>query len=73
VLYPFLPAGEIGESLLGSLAALFGGFAAFEFTLDRVGWFGEEVVWLGPSDPAPFAALTSLAFAASRRPPPRSS
>ncbi|HEY6790603.1 MAG TPA: 2'-5' RNA ligase family protein [Trebonia sp.] len=31
--------------------------------MDRVGWFGAEVVWLGPCDPAPFSALTSAAFA----------
>src|SRR5215831_9843437 len=41
VLYPFLPPAGIGESLLASLGRLFAGFAAFEFTLDRVGWFGE--------------------------------
>ena len=44
VLYPFLPPAEISEPLLASLGRLFAGFAAFEFTLDRVGWFGGEVV-----------------------------
>ena len=64
VLYPFLPPAGISEPLLTSLGRLFAGFAAFEFTLDRVGWFGEEVVWLGPRDPAPFSALTTVAFTA---------
>jgi len=64
VLYPFLPPAAISEPLLASLGRLFAGLAAFEFTLDRVGWFGEEVVWLGPRDPAPFSALTSAAFTA---------
>jgi hypothetical protein len=64
VLYPFLSPADISEPLLASLGRLFAGFAAFEFTLDRVGWFGEEVVWLGPRDPAPFSALTSAAFTA---------
>jgi hypothetical protein len=64
VLYPFLPPAGIGEPLLASLGSLFAGFAAFEFTLDRVGWFGKNVVWLGPRDPAPFSALTSLVFTA---------
>lgn len=63
VLYPFLPPAGIDEPLLASLGRLFAGFAAFEFTLDRVSWFGEQVIWLGPRDPAPFSALTSLAFA----------
>ena len=56
VLYPFLPPAGISEPLLASLGRLFAGFAAFDFTLDRVGWFSEEVVWLGPRDPAPFSA-----------------
>jgi hypothetical protein len=64
VLYPFLPPAGISEPLLASLGRLFAGFAAFGFTLDRVGWFGEEVVWLGPRDPAPFSALTSAVFTA---------
>ena len=70
VLYPFLPPAQISGQLLASLGRLFAGFAAFEFTLDRVGWFGEEVVWLGPRDPAPFRVLTSAAFAAFPSCPP---
>jgi hypothetical protein len=70
VLYPFLPPAGIGEPLLAELGRLFAGFAAFEFTLDRVGWFSEEVVWLGPRDPAPFSALTSAAFTAFPSCPP---
>jgi hypothetical protein len=64
VLYPFLSPAAVTSCLLASLGRLFAGFAAFGFTLDRVGWFGEEVVWLGPRDPAPFSALTSAAFTA---------
>jgi 2'-5' RNA ligase len=63
VLYPFLPPALIDDAVLASLAALFGPFPAFTFTLDRVGWFDEAVVWLGPRDEAPFRALTDLAFA----------
>jgi hypothetical protein len=70
VLYPFLAPAGIGEPLLTSLGRLFAGLAAFEFTLDRVGWFGAEVVWLGPRDPAPFSALTSAVFTAFPSCPP---
>jgi hypothetical protein len=70
VLYPFLPPAGISEPLLASLGRLFAGFAAFKFTLDRVCWFGEEVVWLGPRDPAPFNALTSAASTAFPSCPP---
>ena len=66
VLYPFLLPAEISERLLAGLRDLFAGFATFEFTLDRVGWFGENVVWLGPLDPVPFSALTSWPSPRSR-------
>jgi hypothetical protein len=70
VLYPFLPPAGIDETLLASLGGLFAGLATFDFTLDKVGWFGEELVWLGPRDPAPFNALTDLVFAAFPSCPP---
>jgi hypothetical protein len=70
VLYPFLPPAGIDETLLASLSRLFARLAAFGFTLDKVGWFGEEVVWLGPRDAAPFSALTDLVFTAFPSCPP---
>jgi hypothetical protein len=63
VLYPFLPPAEIGPDALAGLSRLFAGVPRFSFTLDRVRWFGESVVWLGPSDESPFRALTALASA----------
>jgi hypothetical protein len=70
VLYPFLPPAGIDEALLASLGRMFAGHAAFGFTLDKVGWFSEEAVWLGPHDPAPFSALTDLVFTAFPSCPP---
>jgi hypothetical protein len=70
VLYPFLPPALIDDAVLAALAALFGCVTAFGFTLDRVRWFGDEVVWLGPADEAPFRALTGMAFAAFPSCPP---
>jgi 2'-5' RNA ligase len=64
VLYPFLPPPLIDDAVLASLAALFADFPAFAFALDRVGWFGDDVVWLGPRDGRPFRALTALAWEA---------
>jgi 2'-5' RNA ligase len=63
VLYPFLAAGAVDGSIRERLAALFGRAPAFEVSLDRVGWFGEETMWLGPHDPAPFSALTERVLA----------
>ena len=61
VLYPFLPPAEIGPGVLAGLSRLFAGVPRFTFTLDQVRWFGESVVWLGPSDESAFRALTALA------------
>jgi 2'-5' RNA ligase len=71
VLYPFLPPGEIGADAHAELARLFASVPAFRFTLDRIGWFpNSPVLWLGPSDPAPFSALTDLVAAAFPSCPP---
>ena len=70
VLYPFLPPAGVDEARLALLRAMFAGHAAFGFTLDKVGWFGEEVVWLGPRDAAPFSALTGRVYTAFPSCPP---
>ena len=70
VLYPFLPPAGIDKTLLAALGRVFAGHAAFQFTLDKVGWFGEEVLWLRPRDTASFTALTDLAFRAFPSCPP---
>src|SRR5579863_5161972 len=70
VLYPFLPPAAIDGAVLTSLRRLFAGFAPFGVTLDRVSWFGEEVVWLAPRDDRPFRALTGATWAAFPECPP---
>jgi 2'-5' RNA ligase len=70
VLYPFLSPAGIDEMVLASLGRQFAGLNAFSFTLDKVGWFGQEVVWLGPRDSAPFTALTDVTFTAFPSCPP---
>ena len=61
VLHPFLPPAEIGPAVMAELSRLFAGVPRFAFTLDRVRWFDESVVWLGPSDESPFRRLAELA------------
>ena len=58
VLFPFMPPGEIGLTVLTSLERLFAAVSQFHFQLDRCDWFGTDVLWLGPHDPEPFRALT---------------
>jgi 2'-5' RNA ligase len=70
VLYPFLPPAEIGPGALAELSALFAGVPPFSFVLDRVRWFGDSVVWLGPSQESPFRALTELTAGAYPACPP---
>ncbi len=70
VLYPFLPPAAIDAEALASVRRLIAGFPAFDFELDRIGWFGDSVTWLGPRDPAPFRSLTDAAFAAFPSCPP---
>jgi 2'-5' RNA ligase len=70
VLYPFLPPALLDDAVLASLGRLFAGIPAFGFSLDRVAWFGDAVVFLGPRDPAPFRALTDRTFAAFPSCPP---
>jgi 2'-5' RNA ligase len=70
VLYPFLRPAEIGADTLAELSRLFAAVPRFSFTLDRVRWFNQSVVWLGPSDESPFRALTTLASTAYPSCPP---
>ncbi len=70
VLYPFLPPDQVDDAVLAALGRLFAGFPAFAFTLDRVAWFGEQVVWLAPHDPAPFRAIMTATCAAYPDCPP---
>lgn len=64
VLFPFMPPQAIGPAVLARLERLFSAASAFRFRLDRTAWFGNEVLWLAPRDPAPFRTLTRAVVAA---------
>jgi hypothetical protein len=70
VLYPFLAPDLIDADTHATLARLFASVPGFRFTLDQTRWFPDPVLWLGPSDPAPFSALTGLVVAAFPSCPP---
>lgn len=65
LIFPFVPAEEIGEGLIAELRELFAAQPAFAFTLARVARF-PEVAWLAPDPSDPFRRLTELIF--SRHP-----
>ena len=70
VLYPFMAPAAIDASVLDALGACVVGVSAFSCTFSRVGWFGDEVVYLAPDDPSPFVALTEAVVAAFPDYPP---
>jgi 2'-5' RNA ligase len=59
VLFPFLPPDEIDEHVLATLGRAAATVPAFFVALDRLGWFGDRVVWLAPSPAEPFQRLTA--------------
>lgn len=70
VLSPFMPAETIDAEVLTRLGQLFAGAGRFQFRLDRTDWFGDQVLWLAPGDPAPFRDLIQRVFAAFPAFPP---
>jgi 2'-5' RNA ligase len=59
LLFPFVPAEEVDEQLIGDLLDLFGSLPGFSFRLPRVVRF-PEVAWLAPEPAEPFKGLTAL-------------
>jgi len=57
---PWVPPEQIKQEHLDELSELLADQEPFEYTLEKVCWFGERVLWLGPSPAAPFKRLTSL-------------
>ena len=70
VLYPFLPPDRIDASVLAAVRAAVRAVPAFDLTLARTAWFGDEVLWLAPEPDAPFRALTEALWRRFRQAPP---
>lgn len=70
VLFPFVPAQSVDDTTVGTLRRAVRDVPPFSFRLDRVGWFGDDFVWLGPDPVAPFAELTERTFRAFPHHPP---
>src|SRR5215813_8353849 len=64
ILFPFMPPETIDEAALTRLGELFAEVSQFRFVLNRIGWFGDDVLWIGPADSGPFRALTQRVFRA---------
>jgi 2'-5' RNA ligase len=61
LLFPFVPADQVDEALLGQLEDLFGAQAPVSFSLARVARF-PAVAWLGPEPDERLRELTLLIF-----------
>ena len=59
VLFPFLPPEQLTPQALAAVRLIAAGVPRFFLTLDRVGWFGDRVVWLSPTPAEPFRELTT--------------
>jgi 2'-5' RNA ligase len=57
---PWIPPEQIKQEHLEELEELLTVQGPFEFTLERVCWFGQRVLWLAPKPVAPFKRLTAL-------------
>jgi 2'-5' RNA ligase len=64
VLAPFMPPAAIGPAELARLERLLAPVGRFPFQLSHTAWFGHDVLWLGPREPAPFRAMTSRVYRA---------
>jgi 2'-5' RNA ligase len=63
VLFPFVPAYELDDGILGRVGAVVGKIEAFPYRFSRTAWFDHRVLYLAPDDDAPFRELTEAVFA----------
>jgi hypothetical protein len=70
VLFPFVPPRALDGATLRQVGAVVRRGPAFDYVFDRTAWFGDDVLYLAPEDPAPFRALTDRVHAAFPDHPP---
>jgi 2'-5' RNA ligase len=59
LVFPFLPPHTIDDDTLAAIQEIADAKTPFAVTLDRIGWFGDTVVWLAPNPAQPFITLTA--------------
>jgi 2'-5' RNA ligase len=63
VLFPFVAPEHLDEAVRDRVARVVGAVPAFDHRFERTDWFSDDVLWLAPADPAPFAELTARVHA----------
>jgi 2'-5' RNA ligase len=70
LLYPFVAPADVNGETLARLSRAATGVMSFTAAFADFGWFDEHVLWLAPSDPAPFTNLIGLLAAVFPEHPP---
>jgi 2'-5' RNA ligase len=70
VLFPFLTPSLIDDAVLDRVGDVSAEVSHFDYRFSTTGWFEDEVLYLAPDDPGPFAALTERLAAAFPDHPP---
>lgn len=70
VLYPFLPPDALNDDALGRLGTAIASEPEFDATFSETGWFGSDVLWLGPEPAELFRRLTLAVWQAFPDSPP---
>jgi len=58
LLFPWIAPQQLKPEHLEELDEILAAQPAFEYSLDRVRWFGQRVLWLAPNPAEPFKRLT---------------
>ncbi|HMK98185.1 MAG TPA: 2'-5' RNA ligase family protein [Acidimicrobiales bacterium] len=58
LLFPWIAPHQLKPEHLDELDKILAAQPAFEYSLDRVRWFGQRVLWLAPDPAEPFKRLT---------------
>jgi len=69
LIVPWVPPEQMKQEHFEELDELVEDQPAFSYTLDRVCWFGERVLWLSPTPAGPFKRLTTRLAAHFDTPP----
>ena len=70
VLYPFVSPASITRGTVERLRRVLGPVEPFTFTLPRLEWFDDRVLYLAPDRPEPFVGLANSVMAAFPECPP---
>jgi 2'-5' RNA ligase len=57
-LFPFASPADLTADVLARVARVVSATPAFDHRFGRTDWFGDDVLWLAPDDPAPYRELT---------------